>query len=54
VLRALAVFSELLEAGIIIHTTADRKVYDWRSINGNTSDLIISITIMIRANEEVA
>jgi hypothetical protein len=52
VLRALGVFSELLEAGIIIHTTTDGKVYDWKSVNGNTSDLIISITIMIRANEE--
>jgi DNA invertase Pin-like site-specific DNA recombinase len=54
VMVALRVFSDILEAGIEIHTIADRKRYTWDSINANTADLIISITIMIRANEESA
>lgn len=52
VMKAFRIFTEILEAGITIHTFGDGKVYTEQSVNENTSDLIISITIMIRANNE--
>lgn len=52
VMKAFRVFSDILEAGIILHTYADRKIYTEASVNENASELIISITIMLRGNEE--
>ncbi|WP_201860141.1 recombinase family protein [Microvirga soli] len=52
VMKAFRIFTEILEAGITLHTFGDNKIYTEESVNENTSDLIISITIMIRANNE--
>lgn len=52
VMKAFRVFSEILEAGIVIHTLADQKVYTEKSVNENMADLLISITYMIRAHDE--
>jgi hypothetical protein len=52
VLWALNQFTSLITAGITIVTLADRKVYSQKSIKDNWADLIVSITIMARSNEE--
>jgi len=52
VLNALEVFIRILKCGVILHTFGDRKIYTEVSVNNNVSDLLVSITIMIRANEE--
>ena len=50
---ALQMFLGLINAGIIVVTLADERVYDQQRINdGNFTDLIISLTILSRANEE--
>ena len=50
---ALQMFLGLINAGIIVVTLADDKTYDRERINdGNFTDLIISLTILSRANEE--
>ena len=50
---ALQMFLGLINAGIVIVTLADQRVYDREKINdGNFTDIIISLTILSRANEE--
>jgi len=50
---ALQMFLGLINAGIVVVTLADDRVYDRNRINdGNFTDLIISLTILSRANEE--
>lgn len=50
---ALQLFLGLINAGIVVVTLADERVYDREKINdGNFTDLIISLTILSRANEE--
>ncbi len=50
---ALQMFLGLVNAGIIVVTLADERVYDRQRINdGNFTDIIISLTILSRANEE--
>ena len=50
---ALQLFLGLINAGVVVVTLADEKVYDREKINdGNFTDLIISLTILSRANEE--
>ena len=50
---ALQMFLGLINAGIIVVTLADQRVYDRELINdGNFTDIIISLTILSRANEE--
>ena len=50
---ALQMFLGLINAGIVIVTLADQRVYDRERINdGNFTDIIISLTILSRANEE--
>lgn len=52
VLDALGVFISIISAGIIIVTLKDNVVYSEDSINGNWSNLIMSLVIMNRAAEE--
>jgi len=52
VLDALSQFTGIINAGVSIVTLADNKVYSRQGIKDNWADLIISITIMARANEE--
>ena len=52
VLDALQQFISILNAGIIIVTLADNQIYSKESVGDNWSQLIISISIMSRANEE--
>ena len=50
---ALQMFLGLINAGIVVVTLADNRVYDRNRINdGNFTDIIISLTILSRANEE--
>ena len=50
---ALQMFLGLINAGIVVVTLADQRVYDRERINdGNFTDIIISLTILSRANEE--
>jgi DNA invertase Pin-like site-specific DNA recombinase len=52
VMRAFRIFSEILEAGITLHTFGDNKIYTEKSVNENFGELIVSLSIMIRANDE--
>jgi|APEBP8051072266_1049373.scaffolds.fasta_scaffold00786_24 DNA invertase Pin-like site-specific DNA recombinase len=52
VLDALQQFISILNAGITIVTLADNQIYSKESVGDNWSQLIISISIMSRANEE--
>jgi DNA invertase Pin-like site-specific DNA recombinase len=50
---ALQLFLGLINTGIVVVTLTDDRVYDREKINdGNFTDLIISLTILSRANEE--
>lgn len=50
---ALQLFLGLINAGVVVVTLADERLYDREKINdGNFTDLIISLTILSRANEE--
>jgi DNA invertase Pin-like site-specific DNA recombinase len=50
---ALQMFLGLINAGVVVVTLADERLYDREKINdGNFTDLIISLTILSRANEE--
>lgn len=50
---ALQMFLGLINVGIVIVTLADQRVYDRERIDGgNFTDIIISLTILSRANEE--
>ena len=50
---ALQMFLGLINAGVVVVTLADDRVYDRNRINdGNFTDIIISLTILSRANEE--
>jgi len=54
ILTALNLFTGILQAGIKIYTLMDRRLYTAESVNANPTDLIISITVMMRAHEESA
>ncbi len=54
VLEALPPFLAILQAGIIIVTLADKQVYSAQSIGDNPYQLMGSLVVMIRANEESA
>lgn len=51
---ALRLFLSILEYGIIIVTLGDKHVYSNESITASPTDLILSISIMMRAHEESA
>ncbi|MDE9578814.1 recombinase family protein [Citrobacter koseri] len=50
--EALRLFLELIGLGLTIVTGMDRKVYNRESIRQNPTDLMISILMFIRGNEE--
>lgn len=52
VLEALPPFLSILKAGIIIVSLKDEQVYSQKSIEGNPYQLMGSLVVMIRANEE--
>lgn len=52
VLDALEVFLTILRHEIIIVTLLDNRVYSRESVQGNYSEIIISIAVMARAHEE--
>ena len=52
VFTAMRLFMDILDKGIIIVTLMDGVKYDKESVSKNSHQLIISLTIMQRANEE--
>lgn len=54
VMKALRVFQDILEAGIVIATVADGHVYSEESVDENWTQLIVSLAVMSRAHEESA
>lgn len=52
VMLAQRLFSDVLEAGIEIHTVADDRKYTWEEVNSDPAQLIISLSIMTRAHDE--
>lgn len=54
VLEAQALFLQIINAGITIVTLLDERSYSKVSLNLNPIDLLISLIIMMRANEESA
>ena len=54
VLEAQALFLQIINAGITIVTLIDERSYSKSSLNSNPVDLLISLLIMMRANEESA
>lgn len=54
VLKALRVFQDLLEAGVVIATVADGYVYSEETITRDWTQLIVSLAVMSRAHEESA
>lgn len=54
VLKALRVFQDILEAGVVIATVADGYIYSEETINRDWTQLIVSLAVMSRAHEESA
>lgn len=54
VLKALRMFLDIIEAGIVVATLGDGFVYSEERINENWTQLIVSLAIMSRAHEESA
>jgi DNA invertase Pin-like site-specific DNA recombinase len=54
ILSALGLFTELLRKGLTIVTLSDRKTYTQKAIAANPMDLMLSLLIFSRANEESA
>uniref|UniRef100_A0A9E8CMZ5 Recombinase family protein n=1 Tax=Bosea sp. NBC_00436 TaxID=2969620 RepID=A0A9E8CMZ5_9HYPH len=54
VMKALRVFQDILEAGVVIATVADGYIYSEESINRDWTQLIVSLAVMSRAHEESA
>jgi DNA invertase Pin-like site-specific DNA recombinase len=53
IMDALELFMSIIRAGVILVTLTDNHIYDAEKINGgNFTDLIISLTVLSRANEE--
>lgn len=52
VLNAFELFTKILRAGITIVTLSDNQVYTNESLNGNFSQIFMSLGVMMRANEE--
>jgi len=53
VMTALKLFLSIIDAGITIITLQDNQKYSTESVNDNWAQLIISLSIMSRAHEEV-
>jgi DNA invertase Pin-like site-specific DNA recombinase len=54
ILPAQALFLQIVQAGIILVTLIDERVYSAAGINANPYELLISLVAMMRANEESA
>ena len=54
ILPAQALFLQIIQAGIILVTLIDERVYSADGINANPYELLISLVAMMRANEESA
>ena len=52
ILAAQSLFLQIVQAGITIVTLVDQRSYSIESLNRNPIDLIISLVVMMRANEE--
>jgi DNA invertase Pin-like site-specific DNA recombinase len=53
ILDAFELFLGIIKTGVVVVTLSDQHVYDKAKINdGNFTDLIISLTVLSRANEE--
>lgn len=50
--NALTLFLQLLQSGITVVTLGDLKVFNKKSVASNSTDLILSLLIFARANEE--
>ncbi len=51
---AMRLLTEIMEAGILLVTLADQRLYSQESISKNPMELMLSIVIMTRAHEESA
>lgn len=49
---ALSLFTDIINAGINLVTLIDQRCYSAESVNGNFTELIVSIAILSRANDE--
>jgi DNA invertase Pin-like site-specific DNA recombinase len=54
IMQALAIFTQIINAGIIIVTLADEMIYSSERLADDPMPLIMSIMVMIRAHEESA
>jgi len=52
ILAAQALFLQIIQAGVTIVTLTDQRSYSMDSINQNPLDLIVSLVVLMRANEE--
>jgi DNA invertase Pin-like site-specific DNA recombinase len=52
IIAAQALFLQIVQAGITIVTLADQRSYSLDSLNRNPLDLIVSLVVLMRANEE--
>ena len=52
ILAAQALFLQIVQAGVTIVTLTDGRSYSLDSINQNPLDLVVSLVVMMRANEE--
>lgn len=52
ILEAQGLFLQIVSAGVTIVTLVDQRSYSRESLNANPTDLIVSLVIMMRANEE--
>ena len=51
-LKALTLFTRLLETGLTIVTTMDRQTYTTESFGKNPNQLYLALAVLLRANEE--
>ena len=51
-IQAQAILSQIIMAGIAVVTASDGKIYERESIKKNPMDLVYSLLIFVRANEE--
>ena len=51
-IEAQSILSQIIMAGITVITASDNKVYDRETIKKNPMDLVLSLLIFVRANEE--
>ncbi len=52
ILAAQALFLQIIQAGVTIVTLTDQRSYSLDSINQNPLDLVVSLVVLMRANEE--